>query len=150
MLRIAATNVVKSFFDAYRARDVQRMVDMCEEMARFRSVPFEVRRRQRVIRGDGKVCTIGKILWTGLIESFPDLTNQVTRILADDHGNVAAEVVISGTQSKDWTTVTSRRRSFRSPHLFLFHVNDGGKIDNVTSYSDNASVRLQLGCSYVD
>jgi hypothetical protein len=28
------------------------------------------------------------VLWTGLIESFPDLTNEVTSIHADDAGNV--------------------------------------------------------------
>ena len=61
-----ATNVVKSFFEAYREHDVERMTGLCDDMAGYRSVPFELWRKQRVIRGDGKVGTIGKILWTGL------------------------------------------------------------------------------------
>jgi steroid delta-isomerase-like uncharacterized protein len=150
MSSVNATEVINSFFDAYRTHDVERMVDLCDEMARFRSVPFEVWRRQRVIRGEGKANTVGKILWRGLIESFPDLTNRVTKIISDSDGNVAAEVVISGTQAKPWSSVGSQGRSFQSPHLFVFHVNADGKIDNIRSYSDNAGVRAQLGCLDVD
>ena len=144
------TNVVKSFFDAYREHDVERMAGLCDDMARYRSVPFELWRKQRVIRGDGKVSTIGKLLWTGLIEAFPDLTNEVTKIISGGDCRVAAEVVISGTQAKDWGSIRSRGRSFRSPHLFVFSVNDDEKITDITSYSDNASVRIQLGCVEID
>ena len=143
-------SVVKSFFDAYREHDVERMADLCDDMAGYRSVPFELWRKQRVIRGDGKVSTIGKLLWTGLIEAFPDLTNEVTKIISGNDGRVAAEVLISGTQAKDWGSIKSRGRSFRSPHLFVFEVNDDDKIADITSYSDNASVRIQLGCVEID
>ena len=145
-----STNVVKSFFDAYREHDVERMADLCDDMAGYRSVPFELWRKQRVIRGDGKVSTIGKPLWTGLIEAFPDLTNEVTKIISGNDGRVAAEVLISGTQAKDWGSIRSRGRSFRSPHLFVFQINDDKKIAGITSYSDNASVRTQLGCVEID
>ena len=144
------TNVVKSFFDAYREHDVERMVGLCDDMAGYRSVPFELWRKQRVIRGDGKVTTIGKILWTGLIEAFPDLTNEVTKIISGNDGRVAAEVVICGTQAKDWGSIRSRGQSFRSPHLFVLQINDDQKIADITSYSDNASVRTQLGCVEID
>ena len=147
---IDPTNVVKSFFDAYREHDVQRMVGLCDDMAGYRSVPFELWRKQRVIRGDGKVTTIGKILWTGLIEAFPDLTNEVTKIISGNDGRVAAEVVICGTQAKDWGSIRSRGQSFRSPHLFVLQINDDQKIADITSYSDNANVRTQLGCVEID
>jgi steroid delta-isomerase-like uncharacterized protein len=150
MPSVPAAQVVESFLDAYRAHDVERMVELCDDKARFRSVPFEICRKQRVIRGSGHVCTIGKLLWTGLINAFPDLTNEVTRIISGNDGQVAAEVVITGTQAKDWVPVRTRGRSFRSPHLFVFHVNDLGKIDNITSYSDNAAVRHQLGSAELD
>jgi len=148
--RTDPTNVVKSFFDAYREHDVERMVGLCDDMAGYRSVPFELWRKQRVIRGDGKITTIGKILWTGLIEAFPDLTNEVTKIISGNDGHVAAEVVICGTQAKDWGSIRSRGQSFRSPHLFVFQINDDKKIADITSYSDNASVRTQLGCVEID
>ena len=144
------TEVVESFFDAYRVHDIERMVDLCDDMASFRSVPFEVWRKQRVIRCNGKVATVGKVLWTGLINSFPDLTNEITSLISGRDGRVAAEVMISGTQKKGWGSIGARGRRFRSPHLFLFHVNDRGKIDSITSYSDNAAVRAQLGCVEID
>ena len=86
-----AVEVVTAFFDAYRAHDVERMVELCADNADFHYVPFEVWGKQRVIRGDGKVRTIGKVIWRTLIDSFPDLTNEVTSITSDDEGNVAVD-----------------------------------------------------------
>ena len=82
MPSVSAAQVVESFFDAYRAHDVERMVELCDDQARFRSVPFEICRKQRVVKGSGHVGTIGKLLWTGLIDAFPDLTNEVTSIIS--------------------------------------------------------------------
>src|SRR5205823_10143079 len=96
----SAVEVDTAFFDAHRAHDVERMVELCTDNADFHYVPFEVWGKQRVIRGDGKVRTIGKTIWRTLIDSFPDLSNQVTSITSDDEGNVAVEIVISGTQAK--------------------------------------------------
>jgi len=58
----SAVEVVTAFFDAYRAHDVERMVELCADNADFHYVPFEVWGKQRVIRGDGKVRTIGKVI----------------------------------------------------------------------------------------
>jgi len=142
--------VVYAFFDAYRAHDVETMVDLCDDMAAFRYVPLESWTKQRVVRGDGKVKTIGKVIWTGMIEAFPDLTNEVTRVLSDDSGTVAAEVILSGTQERDWWSIKSRRCRFNLPQLFLFHLNDEDKIDGITSYWDNASFYAQLGQLEID
>ena len=67
-----AEATVRAFFAAYRAHDVERMVDLCAEGAGFRYVPFEVRSRQRVLHGEGRVRTVGKAIWTTLIDAFPD------------------------------------------------------------------------------
>src|ERR1700745_1244417 len=72
-----AEATVRAFFDAYRMHNVERMVDLCADNADFRYVPFEVWPRQRVVYGEGKVCTVGKAIWTTLIDAFPDLTNTV-------------------------------------------------------------------------
>jgi predicted ester cyclase len=113
-------------------------------------VPFDICSNQRVDIGSGQGCTIGKLLWTGLINAFPDLSNEVMRIISGNDGQVAAEVMITGTQAQDWVPVHTRGRTFHSPHLFVFHVNDLGKIDNITSYSDNGAVRHQLGAAELD
>jgi ketosteroid isomerase-like protein len=146
--RSAAT--VTEFFDAYRRQDVEGMVDLCTPTARFDYVPFEMWGRQRVLRGAGTVATIGKPLWTGLIGAFPDLTNTVGSIVADEEGNVAAEVVISGTQAGPWGTIGNRGRAFAEPHLFVMHVDADGLVDSITGYWDGAGIARQLGHLEVD
>jgi steroid delta-isomerase-like uncharacterized protein len=141
---------VTAFFDAYRDHDVERMVDLCTENADFHYVPVEVSGRQRVIRGDGKVRTIGKVFWTALIDAFPDLTNSVTSIVHDEHGNAAAEVVIAGTQAKVFGTIGNRGLHYELPHVFLFRVDPDALIDEVTAYWDSADWYRQLGRMEVD
>jgi ketosteroid isomerase-like protein len=145
-----AAEVVRGFFQAYRAHDVEAMVEACSEGADFHYVPFEVWGKQRVLRGDGKVRGIGKVLWTGLVESFPDLTNEVTSIHADEAGNVAVEVTIRGTQAKVWGAIDNLGRAFAVPHLFVFRVGEEGLIDAVSAYWDGATMNRQLGRIEID
>jgi steroid delta-isomerase-like uncharacterized protein len=145
-----ATGTVRAFFDAYRAHDVERMTELCAEDADFRYVPFEVWARQRVLHGDGKVGTVGKAIWTALIDAFPDLTNAMATVRADGQGNVAAEVTIGGTQAKDFGVIGCTGGHYDLPHLFLFHVNDEGLIDDLVAYWDNVHWKSQLGWLEVD
>ena len=39
-----------------------------------------------MLRGNGTVGAVGKPLWTGLIASFPDLSNSVRSIASNDDG----------------------------------------------------------------
>jgi len=146
----SAEAAVRAFFDAYRAHDVERMVDLCTDNAGFRYVPFEVWSRQRVLYGEGKVRTVGKVIWTTLLDAFPDLANIVTSLRADTEGNVAAEVGIGGTQAKDFGNVTSVGGHYELPHLFLFSVSGDGLIDDIVAYWDNVGWKKQLGCLEVD
>jgi steroid delta-isomerase-like uncharacterized protein len=145
-----AEAAVRAFFDAYRAHDVERMVDLCTDNAGFRYVPFEVWGRQRVLYGEGKVRTVGKVIWTTLLDAFPDLASVVTSLRADGEGNVAAEVGIGGTQAKDFGNVACAGGHYELPHLFLFSVTGDGLIDHVVAYWDNAGWKKQLGCLEVD
>ncbi|MEX3940484.1 nuclear transport factor 2 family protein [Paraburkholderia sp. BR10937] len=140
-----ASRAVLRFFDAYRRQDVEGMVDACVDNANFRYVPAEVMRKQRVVRGDGKVRGIGKTWWSSLIDAFPDLTNDVQWIGNDDEGNVAVEVTISGTQAKAFGTLSNSGEHYDLAHLFLFHVNREGLIDDIVAYWDTADWYRQLG-----
>lgn len=142
--------VVTAFFDAYRDRDPTAMTDLCARNADFRYLPVEIWGKQRVIRGDGKVHGVGKAMWAGLITAFPDLSNEVLSVSASPDGTVMAEVVLGGTQASAWAQFGNRGQSFSLPHLFVFHVNDGGLIDSITAYWDNASFSRQLGHLEVD
>ncbi|MGZ3611221.1 MAG: nuclear transport factor 2 family protein [Ktedonobacteraceae bacterium] len=145
-----ATEVVTTFFDAYSEHDVERMVELCSDNADFHYVPFELWGKQRVIRGDGKVRTIGKVIWTTLIDSFPDLTTRIMYITSDDEGNVAAEVMISGTQAKPFGTMGNQGLHYDLPHVFLFRMSKEGLIEEITGYWDTADWYRQLGRLEVD
>ena len=146
----SAAAAVRGFFDAYRAHDVEGMVDLCAEGAGFRYVPFEVWGRQLVLYGEGKVRSVGKVIWTALIDAFPDLANAVTSLRANGDGDVAAEVDIGGTQAKDFGIIACTGGHYQVPHLFLFRVTGDGLIDDIVAYWDNVGWKKQLGCLEVD
>lgn len=148
--RQTAAAVVIEFFDRYRAHDVEGMTELCGINADFSYVPFEVWGKQRVLRGDGKVGTVGKAIWVGLINSFPDLTNTVHSVVANDDGDVVVEVDIGGTQQLPWGSVAASGHPYSEPHLFVFHVDNDVIIDNITAYWDNAGISTQLGHTEVD
>lgn len=142
--------VVTEFFDRYRARDVDGMVDLCTINADFSYPPFEVWGKQRVLRGDGKVGTVGKPIWTGLINAFPNLSNVVHSVDANDEGDVVVQVDIGGTQQQPWGLVLPAGKTFSEPHIFLFRLNSDGLIESVTGYWNNAGISQQLGHMEVD
>jgi ketosteroid isomerase-like protein len=146
----SAAEVVTEFFDRYRAHDVEGMTDLCAMNAALSYLPVEVWGKQRVLRGDGKVRTIGKPLWTGLIASFPNLSNTVHTITSNDAGDVVAEVDVEGTQQLAWGLVAPAGRHYREPHLFIFHVGPDLLIDSITGYWNDAGISTQLGHTEVD
>jgi ketosteroid isomerase-like protein len=146
----SAARVVTEFFDRYRAHDVEGMTDLCSMNTSFSYVPVELWGKQRVVRGDGTVGTIGKPLWTGLIASFPDLSNTVHTITGNEDGDVVAEVDIEGTQQLPWGLIAPAGRHYREPHLFIFHVGTDLLIDSITAYWNDAGISQQLGHIEVD
>jgi ketosteroid isomerase-like protein len=149
-LERAPAETVADFFTAYRQHDVPAMADLCADNADFHYLPVEIWGKQRVIRGDGKVHGIGRVIWSGLIAAFPDLSNEVTSLSTAADGTVAAEVTLSGTQAAAWGVIASKGQQFALPHLFVLHINAGGLIDSITAYWDNASFYRQLGHAEVD
>jgi ketosteroid isomerase-like protein len=147
---MTGTEVVNAFFDAYRAHDVEGMVDLCADNADLNYVPVESWRRQWVVRGDGKVGVMGKILWTGLIDAFPDLTNEVHRVIPGSNGSVAAEVTLKGTQARDWGTIGNQGGHYELEHLFVFDLDEDSRIKRISGYWDGAWFFEQLGRVEVD
>ena len=67
--------------------------------------------------GDGKVRTVGKPLWAGLVDSFPDLSVTVHTIGGNDEGDVVAQVDIEGTQQRPWGLIAPAGRDLAGPGL---------------------------------
>lgn len=145
-----AASTVRRFFEAYQQHDVQEMGDLCSDNADFSYIPFEVWGKQRVLRGDGKIKTVGKTLWAGLINSFPNLFIRLHEVDANDSGDVVVTCDIGGSQQIAWGFAEMRGKKFSEPHLFLFHVDTDGLIDRIRAYWDNAGINRQLGHLEVD
>jgi hypothetical protein len=66
-----------------------------------------------------------------------------------DEWNVAAEVMIGGTQRKDLAygqvRIPSQGKHYELPHAFLLRINESGLVTEVAAYWDNASFYSQLG-----
>jgi hypothetical protein len=62
-----------------------------------------------------KVRSVQQAVWSGLFDAVPDLTNREESIFADTEGNVCAEVVLSGTLTKEFAGMMS---PIRNPSRF--------------------------------
>lgn len=146
----SARALVIEFFARYGMHDVDGMTDLCSTGADFVYVPVEIWGKQQVQRAEGKVGSIGKAIWHGLISSFPDLSITLHTITANDDGDVVVQATIEGTQERAWGFVASARQPFVEPHLFILHVGQDGLIDSITAYWNDASIHQQLGHAEVD
>jgi predicted ester cyclase len=118
------------------------MLSLCTDDAQLRYVPMGK-------QGEGKIREVGKAIWSGLIDAFPDLRVTLESAFADQH-NVAAEVMIGGTQKKDFLNIPNQNRHYDLPHAFLLNIGDHGLITGITAYWDNASFYSQLGKNALD
>ena len=126
-----AEATVRAFFAAYRAHDVEHMVDLCAEGAGFRYVPFEVRSRQRVLYGEGRVRTVGKVIWTTLIDAFPDLLVRVRRLFVTADNTAVAEITIDGTQADDFLAVANQEKQVDLDQAWMLTVTPDDRISAV-------------------
>lgn len=145
-----ATATVEKFFAAYKKRNVIGMAETCTPRASFDAVPFVSHDKSRLVTGAGYVNGVGRTIWGLGFRAFPDLTTKVTDTFADDDGNVVAEVTVSGTQQAPYLTAAAQGKKFTERHLFRFHVDSGGKIDDVVSLWDVGGMNAQLGHNELD
>jgi hypothetical protein len=126
----ASIDAAKGFFNAYRKRNLDKMVAQCNPEGELRYVPLGT-------QGEGKIGNTGMTVWSGLFDAVPDLTNRVESIFADTEGNVCTEVVLSGTLAKEFAGMRSPGRYYVLPHAFILKV--GGeetRIERIVAYWD--------------
>jgi ketosteroid isomerase-like protein len=134
-----AEATAKKFFDAYRARDVDAMGQLFTKDATFVYVPFGE-------AGRGNVLEKGIPVWRTLIETFPNLRNEVNAVWEDKTGRVAfVDVHIGGTQAKDGFGIANQGKDYWLRHLFVLETDEMGHITKITSFWDNATWFSQLG-----
>lgn len=138
---ISAKTISTQFFDAYRNQKISDMVELFDPAGTVEYVPFNL---------IGPVEEVGTTAWNTLIEAFPNLTNRVLSICQDETRRVAyADVYIGGTQVKEAFGVPSQGKTYDLRHLFVFYINETGKITSVVSFWDNADWYQQLGKTHL-
>jgi hypothetical protein len=135
---ISFKNTAVRFMFSYQQRSVEKMLDLCELSGSVHFIPLGE-------NGKGKIGELGKNIWTGLIDCFPDIDNTLDAAIAEDDSTIRCQVVIRGTQAKDFAGITNKGLEFDSDHIFIFHQNEAGKIDNIQVEWDHDDFQRQLG-----
>ena len=135
---LSLKNACVEFMFAYQQKNVEKMLSFCDPEGEIFFTPLGE-------GGKGKIHELGKQLWTGLIDSFPDIDNTVEAAIAEDGESVRCQAVIRGTQAKDFAGIVSKGKHFDSDHIFIFHLNEENKIDDIQITWDHEDFQRQLG-----
>lgn len=125
------------FFSAYQDHDYERMVSLCTIDATVNFTPLGD-------GGKGLVAELGKGLWTGLMDSFPDIDNTIDAFDITDT-EISCKVVIFGTQAKDFSGIVSKGLKFEIDHVFIFKFNEEDQIVAIKITWNHENFSKQLG-----
>lgn len=120
-----AIGAAQEFFAAYSAHNVDRMLQLCSNIAQIRYVPMGP-------LGTGSAHTTGRKIWSGVISALPDLTVTVKSAFSDDR-HVGAEAILADT-----------KRGYELPHAFFITVDESYRITEVAAYWDNVNFGFQF------
>ena len=135
---LSLKNACVEFMFAYQQRNVDKMLSFCD---RDGNVHFE----PMGDAGNGKIYELGKGIWSALIDSFPDIDNTLDAAVAEDENTIRCQVVIRGTQKKDFADIPNKGLRFDSDHIFIFHLDEKNKIDDIRITWNHADLKKQLG-----
>lgn len=126
------------FFSAYQDMDLDRMLGLCDPEGKIEFVPLGETFR-------GKIHEVGKGLWSAIMDSFPNLDNTVKHQTFDaDTNTVTCQVVIFGTQEKEFAGIASKKKEFDTEHIFIFRFNKDGMITDIKINWDHEGFVGQL------
>ena len=135
---LSLKNKAVEFMFAYQQKNIEKMLSFCDPGGTVEFLPLGA-------AGKGKIGELGKAIWGGLIECFPDMDNTLDAAVAEDENTVRCQVVIRGTQVKDFADIKSQGKHFDSDHIFIFHLDDNNKIDHITIEWNHEDFKRQLG-----
>lgn len=135
---LSLKNACVEFMFAYQQKNLKKMLSFCDLDGTVAFVPLGE-------AGKGKIGELGKAIWGGLMECFPDIDNTLDVAVAEDEHTVRCQVVIRGTQVKDFADIKNKGKHFDSDHIFIFHLNDNNKIDHINITWNHDDFKRQLG-----
>jgi predicted ester cyclase len=135
---LSLKNACVGFMFAYQQKNIEKMMSFCD-------LDGEVHFQPLGDAGKGKIGELGKGIWSSLVECFPDIDNTLDAAIAEDENVVRCQVVIRGTQAKDFAGIPNKGKHFDSDHIFVFHLDENNKIDSINISWDHADLQRQLG-----
>lgn len=137
-VELSLKNKCVEFIFAYQQSNLERMLSCCDPDGIVEFLPLGE-------AGKGKIGELGRAIWGGIMDSFKDIDNTLDAAVAEDAHTVRCQVVIRGTQRKDFAGIVNKGKSFDSDHIFIFHVNNENKIDHITIEWNHEDFQRQLG-----
>jgi hypothetical protein len=135
---LSIKNACVEFMFAYQQRNVEKMLSFCDPEGEVRFEPLGE-------SGRGKIGELGKAIWTLLVDCFPDIDNTLDAAVAESDDTVRCQVVIRGTQARDFADIPNKGLSFDSDHIFIFRVGTGNKITAINISWNHQDFKRQLG-----
>lgn len=134
---LSLENACVEFMFAYQQKNIEKMLSLCDAEGIVEFMPLGA-------AGTGKIGELGKAIWTALTDCFPDIHNRLDAAVAEDENTIRCQVMIRGTQAKDFAGIESKGKSFDSDHIFVFRFNDNNIIEYISVNWDHADFQQQL------
>jgi predicted ester cyclase len=135
---LSQKNSCVEFLFAYQQKNIEKMLALCNPNATVDFTPLGE-------YGKGTIDHLGRSIWSALMDSFPDIDNTLDAAIAEEADTVRCQVVIRGTQAKDFADIPNKGLYFDSDHIFIFHLDNENKIEGITITWDHADFKRQLG-----
>jgi hypothetical protein len=135
--RLSLKNACVEFMFSYQQKNLEKMLSFCNPDGIVEFIPLGD-------AGKGKIGELGKAIWGGLMECFPDIDNTLDAAVAEDDHTVRCQVVIRGTQVKDFADIKNEGKHFDSDHIFIFRLNEDNKIEHITIEWNHEDFKRQL------
>lgn len=135
---LSLKNACVDFMFAYQQKNVEKMLSLCDPEGTVAFLPLGD-------AGKGKIYELGKGIWSALIDCFPDIDNTLDAAVAEGENSVRCQVVISGTQEKDFGDIPNKGGQFDSDHIFIFRLSPANKITDIRISWDHSDLKKQLG-----
>lgn len=135
---LSLKNACVEFMFAYQQKDVGKMLSLCDPGGTIDFKPLGD-------AGKGRIYELGKNIWSALIDCFPDIDNTLDAAVAEPDNSVRCQVVIRGTQEKDFGDIPNKGLRFDSDHIFIFRLSPDNKITDIQISWDHGDLKKQLG-----
>ncbi len=125
-----------AFFDAYSDSETGKMISLAKDDATVHFHPLGE-------QGKGSFWEFGRQVWQMLMDAFPDIDNTVSNMISEEN-SVRCEVVIFGTQERDFMDIPSKGLRFENDHIFVFHFDEEDQIVHLDIIWDHGDFVAQL------